>query len=139
MIIPIRGGAPIQLKGGLKYIDFHDAGSGGYGKSIMIQDENGNNYIIGHLSKGPDPASLQPPSGGGANIEPVKRPGYGKGGLPMDLTQTFDDGGSEVVMIMAQQPVIVPGPTRYITRTRTQTMPVPVQIAPKSSGLRRLV
>jgi len=136
---PIRGGAPIQLKGGLKYIDFHDGGSGGYGKSIMIQDKDGNNYIIGHLSKGPDPASLQPPAGGGANIAPVKRPGYGKGGLPMDLTQTFDDGGSEVVMVMAQQPVIVPGPTRYITRTRTQTMPVAVQIAPKSSGLRSLV
>ena len=137
---PIRGGAPIQLKGGLKYINFHDAGSSGFGKSIMIQDKDGNNYIIGHLSQGPDPASLQPPAGGPAGVSAVRRPsGYGKGGRAMDLTQSFDDGGSEVVMIMAQQPVIVPGPTRYITRTRTQTMPVPVQIAPKSSGLRSLV
>ena len=113
---PIRGGAPIQLKGGLKYINFHDAGSGGYGKSIMIQDENGNNYIIGHLSKGPDPASLQPPSGGGVNITPVKQPGYGKGGLDM-LTQFFDgEGMTEVLVINSTQPIIVPGPTRYIRR-----------------------
>jgi hypothetical protein len=113
---PIRGGAPIQLKGGLKYIDFHDGGSGGYGKSIMIQDENGNNYIIGHLSAGPDPASLQPPAGGGPIIEPVKRPGYGKGGLDM-LTQFFDgEGMTEVLVINSTQPIIVPGPTRYIRR-----------------------
>ena len=123
---PIRGGAPIQLKGGLKYINFHDAGSSGYGKSIMIQDENGNNYIIGHLSKGPDPASLQPPSGQppsgggggtrGPNITPLKQPGYGKGGLDM-LTQFFDgEGMTEVLVINSTQPIIVPGPTRYIRR-----------------------
>lgn len=62
----------------------------------------------------------------------------GKSGLD-ELSQTFDDGDGSVVMIMAQQPVIVPGPTRYITRTVTQTMPVPVAIHPKSSGLRSLV
>ena len=123
---PIRGGAPIQLKGGLKYINFHDAGSSGYGKSIMIQDENGNNYIIGHLSAGPDPASLQPPSGQppsgggggtrGPNITPLKQPGYGKGGLDM-LTQFFDgEGMTEVLVINSTQPIIVPGPTRYIRR-----------------------
>ena len=55
------------------------------------------------------------------------------------ISQSFDEPESEVVMIMSQQPIIVPGPTRYITRTVTQTMPVAVQIAPKSSGLRSLV
>jgi len=55
------------------------------------------------------------------------------------LLQSFDEPESEVLMVMAQQPVVVPGPTRYITRTRTQVMPVAVPIAPKSSGLRELV
>ena len=56
------------------------------------------------------------------------------------ITQTFDDSGdTQVAMIFAQQPVIVPGPTRYITRTITQPMPYPVAIHPKSSGLRSLV
>ena len=62
----------------------------------------------------------------------------GKGGLDK-LSQTFDDGDGSVVMIMAQQPVIVPGPTRYITRTIAQPMPFPVVMHPKSSGLRGLV
>ena len=55
------------------------------------------------------------------------------------LLQSFDEPESEVLMVISQQPVVVPGPTRYITRTVTQTMPVAVQIAPKSSGLRSLV
>ena len=122
---PIRGGAPIQLKGGLKYVNFHDAGSGGFGKSIMIQDDQGNNYIIGHLSKGPDPATLQPsgPSGGPGSKS------YGKGGatyvMPKkpsrskvdNLTQFFDgEGMTDVLIINSTQPIIVPGPTRYIRR-----------------------
>ena len=77
------------------------------------------------------------------NLAPLAPPVSAKpknGGQKVSsLLQSFDEPESEVVMIMAQQPVVVPGPTRYITRTRTQTMPVPVQIAPKSSGLRRLV
>ena len=79
---------------------------------------------------------LVDPSFGSSNIKP--KDGGGPGRLDK-LSQTFDDGGGEVVMIMSQQPIIVPGPTRYITRTVTQTMPVAVQIAPKSSGLRSLV
>ena len=77
------------------------------------------------------------------NLAPLAPPVSAKpknGGTKVaSLLQSFDEPESEVVMVMAQQPVIVPGPTRYITRTRTQTMPVAVQIAPKSSGLRSLV
>jgi len=99
---------------------------------------------LNHLNAGPTNVNelvkkQQQQNQGQGPIKPVKRPGNGKGGNAMDLTQTFDDGGGEVVMIMSQQPIIVPGPTRYITRTRTQVMPVAVPIAPKSSGLRELV
>lgn len=48
-----------------------------------------------------------------------------------------DDDG--VFIYNIQQPVIVPGPTRYITRTIAQPMPFPVVMQPKSSGLRGLV
>ena len=56
-----------------------------------------------------------------------------------NLAQSFDGSEPEVLMVMAQQPIIVPGPTRYITRTVSQPMPFPVAIHPKSSGLRSLV
>ena len=51
---PIRKGAPIQLQGGLKFVDFDGSYGGGYGKSIVITDKNGNPYLIGHLSAGPE-------------------------------------------------------------------------------------
>jgi hypothetical protein len=52
---PIRKGAPIQLQGGLKFVDFDEVSDpGGYGKSIVITDKNGNTYLIGHLSAGPE-------------------------------------------------------------------------------------
>ena len=52
---PIRNGAPIQLQGGLKFVDFDEVSDpGGYGKSIVITDKNGNSYLIGHLSAGPE-------------------------------------------------------------------------------------
>jgi len=51
----IRNGAPIQLQGGLKFVDFDEVSDpGGYGKSIVITDKNGNPYLIGHLSAGPE-------------------------------------------------------------------------------------
>ena len=78
---------------------------------------------------------LAPPK---PKVTPKSKNGGQKMGL---LVQSFDNVGSdgEVLVVMAQQPIIVPGPTRYITRTRTQVMPVAVPIAPKSSGLRELV
>lgn len=52
---PIKEGAPIQLQGGLKYVDFDEvADPKGYGKNIVITDKNGNPYLIAHLSKGPE-------------------------------------------------------------------------------------
>lgn len=55
-----------------------------------------------------------------------------------DLTQTFDDGG-ETVMIMSQQPIIIPGQDRYIVRNKTKMMPISVPVAQKPSSLRGFV
>ena len=135
---------PISLTGGLKFKQFIPDQGDGYGNRVLIEAPDGTIYSLNHLNAGPKNINAlvkkQQNLGQGNSTSGPGSPGYGgQGGRATDLTQTFDDGGSEVVMIMAQQPVIVPGPTRYITRTRTQTMPVPVQIAPKSSGLRSLV
>lgn len=50
---PIRHGAPITLKGGLKFIEYDHGYNAGYGNSLIIQDKNGATYLIGHLSGGP--------------------------------------------------------------------------------------
>jgi len=132
----------ITLTGGLKFKRFIPDQGDGYGNRVLIEAPDGAIYSLNHLNAGPtninELVKKQQKQGQGP-VAPLKRPGYGRGGRAMDLTQSFDEPESEFVMVMAQQPVIVPGPTRYITRTRTQTMPVAVQIAPKSSGLRSLV
>ena len=43
------------MKGGLKFINYDTKlDPGGYGNNILIQDKNGNKYLIAHLSAGPE-------------------------------------------------------------------------------------
>ena len=50
---PIRSGAPITLRGGLKFIEYDSGYNAGYGNSLIIADQSGRKYLIGHLSSGP--------------------------------------------------------------------------------------
>jgi len=50
---PIRSGAPIVLKGGLKFVEYDEGYNGSYGNSLIISDSSGRKYLIGHLSGGP--------------------------------------------------------------------------------------
>ena len=51
---PIRSGAPITLKGNLKLSEYDSGYNAGYGNSIIITDGNGRQYLLGHLSSGPE-------------------------------------------------------------------------------------
>jgi len=95
-------------------------------KYIKIKHKNGNFYIIAHLSRGPDPVQ---PSGGSHRpavqpLTPYQKSLYtgnkNGGGGPMrhdQLTQTFDgEGMTDLIIINNTQPIVVPGPTRYIRR-----------------------
>jgi len=88
-----------------------------------------SNLIINHANK--DVKTIQlgapvttKPGEGGSSVTPLtpfqkKHFSGGKGGLTRaeQLTQTFDgEGMTDVVIINSTQPIIVPGPTRYIRR-----------------------
>ncbi len=70
------------------------------------------------------PAQVIPTSGSGIQLQPLtpfqkKHYSGGKGPMRHDqLTQTFDgEGGmTEVIIIKSTQPIVVPGPPRYIRR-----------------------
>jgi rare lipoprotein A (peptidoglycan hydrolase) len=49
----IRSGAPIVLKGGLKFVEYSEGYNAGYGNSLILTDGSGKKYLIGHLSGGP--------------------------------------------------------------------------------------
>ena len=137
----IPAGTPITLKNNLKFLEYDPVNDpDGYGNSLIIVGPNGKKYLIAHLESGPSRATkaeierLQKPSGG-SNIRPAQvvplPPGLqltpfqkkhfsGAKGGPMrhdQLTQTFDgEGMTEVIIINSTQPIVVPGPTRYIRR-----------------------
>lgn len=50
---PIDAGAPIVLKGGLKFVEYDDVSQTGYGNALIISDGS-RKYLIAHLSSGPD-------------------------------------------------------------------------------------
>jgi len=50
---PIRSGAPITLKGGLKFVEYAEGYNAGYGNSLIVSDSSGRKYLLGHLSGGP--------------------------------------------------------------------------------------
>jgi hypothetical protein len=47
-------GLPIQLSGGLKFVKYDTTSDpGGWGNFLVIQDQRGTQYLLGHLSRGP--------------------------------------------------------------------------------------
>jgi len=109
----------ITLTGGLKFKQFIPDQGDGYGNRVLIEASDGVIYSLNHLNAGPtninELVKKQKKQGQGP-VTPLKQPGYGKGGLDM-LTQFFDgEGMTEVLVINSTQPIIVPGPTRYIRR-----------------------
>jgi len=56
----IRSGAPIVIKGGLKFVEYDEGYNAGYGNSLILSDSSGRKYLIGHLSGGPsDPKKIK--------------------------------------------------------------------------------
>jgi len=109
----------ITLTGGLKFKQFIPDQGDGYGNRVLIEAPDGVIYSLNHLNAGPtninELVKKQKKQGQGP-VTPLKQTGYGKGGLDM-LTQFFDgEGMTEVLVINSTQPIIVPGPTRYIRR-----------------------
>jgi hypothetical protein len=54
-------GLPIQLTGGLKFVKYDTTSDpGGWGNFLVIQDQRGTQYLLGHLSRGPaNPQKIQ--------------------------------------------------------------------------------
>ena len=109
----------ITLTGGLKFKQFIPDQGDGYGNRVLIEAPDGVIYSLNHLNAGPtninELVKKQKKQCQGP-VTPLKQTGYGKGGLDM-LTQFFDgEGMTEVLVINSTQPIIVPGPTRYIRR-----------------------
>jgi len=52
-------GSPISIGSNLKFIEYDEGYNGGYGNSLIIIDESGNKYLLGHLSSGPTPSALK--------------------------------------------------------------------------------
>jgi hypothetical protein len=52
-------GSPISIGSNLKFVEYDEGYNAGYGNSLIIIDESGNKYLLGHLSSGPTPSALK--------------------------------------------------------------------------------
>jgi len=125
---PIRSGAPITLKGGLKFLEYDSGYNAGYGNSLIIVGTDGRKYLIGHLDSGPpNPEKIRESNKNNNKPEgPILTPsqknyfkGYGKGG-GLRLNRSMNN---QSVFIYAVQPVENYVPFPYPMPIET---PVPV-------------
>ena len=62
--IPYAEGTEIRLTGGLKLVEYDAGENAGFGNALVIQDTDGQKYMIAHLSSGPEDVQ-----GGGESVE----------------------------------------------------------------------
>lgn len=56
---PANSGSSLTIGGNLKFVEYDEGYNAGYGNSLIIMDENGNKYLLGHLSSGPTQSALK--------------------------------------------------------------------------------
>jgi len=56
---PANSGTSVTIGGNLKFLEYDEGYNAGYGNSLIIVDENGNKYLLGHLSSGPTAEALK--------------------------------------------------------------------------------
>lgn len=56
---PANPGSPVTIGGNLKFLEYDEGYNAGYGNSLIIVDENGNKYLLGHLNSGPSAETLK--------------------------------------------------------------------------------
>lgn len=56
---PAKLGSSISIGGNLKFVEYDEGYNAGYGNSLIIVDENGNKYLLGHLNSGPTSSALK--------------------------------------------------------------------------------
>ena len=56
---PAGLGSSISIGGNLKFVEYDEGYNAGYGNSLIIMDENGNKYLLGHLNSGPTSSALK--------------------------------------------------------------------------------
>ena len=92
----ISQGTPIQLHKDLKLVEYDHGYNSGYGNSIVLEDKNGNRYLIGHLHSGPE----KRPSSNIASVQETK----GMGGMISTIGEDLDEQSESYYII---QPVII--------------------------------
>ena len=119
-------GAAITLKGGLKFIDYDtDSDPNGSGNTIKIKDADGNFYILGHLSSGPESG----PSGGPLNMVSSLR----SRNLKMNMSE--EDQQSVFMLAIQPQEVMIPFPMPIPMKSSNQNV---ASSTPKTSALWRV-
>ena len=112
--IPFEEGSPITLTGGLKLIEYDAGYNAGFGNSLIIQDTDGQKYLLGHLISGPE---VEPSKGGGTlnvtteelNVTPPPLPPLPPVDVTMKSRRILDASSlmEDIEEPSSQQPVVI--------------------------------
>ncbi len=112
--IPFEEGSPITLTGGLKLIEYDTGYNAGFGNSLIIQDTDGQKYLLGHLISGPE---VEPSKGGGTlnvtteelNVTPPSLPPLPPVDVTMKSRRILDASSlmEDIEEPSSQQPVVI--------------------------------
>jgi hypothetical protein len=123
---PANSGTPITLGPGLKFVEYSPGDNAGYGNVTIIVDENGQQYLLGHLSGGPSPSVLKKLKGSQKKKDVVSE-GMQQLIRTLERNPETSSIGSETTYLITQtfeKPVVVPTPypvTKVVTRSKSDS------------------
>jgi hypothetical protein len=122
---PANSGSSLTIGGNLKFVEYDEGYNAGYGNSLIIMDENGNKYLLGHLSSGPTQSALK-------KIKEKQKPQVKPQQVSRKIGQSPEDsllamgGGVDLfVTQVVEKPVPFPMPVRVNSNSESSNNFIP--------------
>lgn len=114
---PANPGTSVTIGGNLKFLEYDEGYNAGYGNSLIIVDENGNTYLLGHLNSGPTAEALK-------KIKDKKKQSQVK---PLQVSRNIGEVPDETLMAMNSVDF-------FVTQVIEKPVPMPVPFRVNSSS-----
>ena len=122
---PANSGSSLTIGGNLKFVEYDEGYNAGYGNSLIIMDENGNKYLLGHLSSGPTQSALK-------KIKEKQKPQVKPQQVSRKIGQSPEDsllamgGGVDLFITqVVEKPVPFPMPVRVNSNSESSNNFIP--------------
>ena len=120
---PANLGSSISVGANLKFVEYDEGYNAGYGNSLIIIDENGNKYLLGHLNSGPTPSALKKIKDKQKQVKPLQV-STKIGTNPEDSLMAMGSFDFLVTQVI-EKPVPMPIPFRVNSNSESKSNTIP--------------